>query len=247
MSQAGLAQADLDLLRQYDTPTICNVVEIFAVQPQTKGYMDGRIRACFPAMPPMVGYATTATWRAAYPAPSGGSYTSTFDTQVAHFGDLPGPPVVVFQDMDEPPAAASFGELMCATYQAFGAQGLITSGCARDLEQVRQLGFPAFSGGVNPSHGYGHISDLQGTVQVGGLTVKPGDLLHGDANGVASIPSAIAADVAHACAEFVAAEDLVLNYLKEGNLTPAGLAQAWAECKRQIQALTQRVQQKRGA
>ncbi|NKB68921.1 MAG: RraA family protein [Candidatus Latescibacteria bacterium] len=246
MSQAGLSQADLNLLRQYDTPTICNVVEIFALQSQTKGYMDGRIRACFPEMPPMVGYAVTATWRAAFPAPAGG-YMETFDAQVATFADVPGPPVVVFQDMNTPPVAASFGEIMCATYQAFGAQGLVTGGSARDLEQVRALGFPAFSDGVNPSHGYGHISDLQQPVQVGGLTVRPGTLLHGDANGVTAIPNAIAADVAHACGEYVAAEDIVLNYLKQGNPTPAGLAQAWAQAKAQIQALTERVQAKRKA
>ena len=67
MNNNQLSQADLDLLRKYDTPTICNVIEVFGVRPQTDGYMDARIRCCFPEMPPMVGYASTATFRSASP------------------------------------------------------------------------------------------------------------------------------------------------------------------------------------
>jgi len=52
MSTEGLSQEDLDLLRKYDTPTICNVIEIFEVRPRNAGYMDNRIKACFPEMPP---------------------------------------------------------------------------------------------------------------------------------------------------------------------------------------------------
>src|SRR5262249_43502521 len=50
--------ADLELLRKFDTPTICNVVELFELRPRTAGYMSGRIQACFPKLPPMVGYAS---------------------------------------------------------------------------------------------------------------------------------------------------------------------------------------------
>ena len=98
---AGLSQADLDLLRKYDTPTICNVIELFEVRPHNAGYMDARIRACFPELPPMVGYASTATFRSAAPARSGDVYTS-IDRQVEQFGELPGPAVVVFQDWTAP-------------------------------------------------------------------------------------------------------------------------------------------------
>src|SRR5690348_3938913 len=97
-----LSAADLNLLRQYDTPTICNVIELFEMQPRTAGYMDGRIRACFPEMPPIAGYAATATMRCAFPRTQGAVYSS-LDEQVAHFSDFPGPPIVVFQDLDDPP------------------------------------------------------------------------------------------------------------------------------------------------
>ena len=126
-----LSERSLALLREYDTPTICNVIELFAIRPRNTGFMDARIRACYPELPPAVGYAVTATFRAAFARPEGSSY-STLDEQVRRFDEVPGPPFVVFQDLDDPPAAATFGEVMCATYQAFGAVGLITSGAATD-------------------------------------------------------------------------------------------------------------------
>ena len=208
---------DLQALAKFDTPTICNTIELFEVRPRNAGYMDGRIRACFPEMPPAVGYAATATMRCALPKQEGDVYGS-LDEQVARFAELPGPAIVVFQDLDDPPVAATFGEIMCTTYQAFGAAGLVTSGAARDLDQVRRIGFPAFSNGVICSHGYSHIVDLHRTVRVGGLTIHAGDLIHADTNGVATIPLAIADQVADAAEEFVKAEAIVLDYLKTGSV-----------------------------
>lgn len=237
---------DLKLLAQFDTPTICNTIELFEIRPRTAGYADGRIRACFPEMPPLVGYAATATMRCALPKREGDVYGS-LDEQVARFAELPGPPVVVYQDLDDPPIAATFGEIMCTTYKAFGAAGLITSGGARDLDQVRRLGFPAFSNGAICSHGYSHIVDLHRTVRVGGLTVQPGDLIHADCNGVATIPLEIAADVAHAAAEFVAAENIVLDYLKAGKPGTAAFTEARKAMMAEQSALSKRVRAKRAA
>ena len=123
----AVSAADLQLLRQFDTPTVCNVVELFDRRLRHFGYMDARIRACFPALPPMVGYAATATFRSAA-TPAAGNVYSGLAEQVASFAEVPGPAVVVFQDIDSPVASATFGEVMCTTYKAFGAAGLITSG-----------------------------------------------------------------------------------------------------------------------
>src|SRR5436305_6771354 len=202
--------ADLELLRKFDTPTICNVVELFDVRPRTAGYMSQRIQACYPKLPPMVGYAATATFRSAAPPRSGNVYAGLGE-QVASFAELPGPAVVVFQDLDDPVASATFGEVMCTTYKAFGAAGLITSGAGRDLDQVEALKFPCFTAGTVCAHGYCHFPSLNVPVRVGGCMVHPGDLLHGDRNGVAIIAHAIASEVAHACAEYVAAETIVLD------------------------------------
>ncbi len=239
-SVPALSAADLDLLRRYDTPTICNVVELFDLHPRTAGYLDGRIQACYPKLPVMVGYASTATFRSAAP-PRGGNVYSGLDEQVASFADLPGPPVVVFQDLDSPVAAATFGEVMCTTYKTFGAVGLITSGAGRDLDQVEALDFPCFTAGTICAHGYCHVPSINVPVHVGGVMVQPGDLLHGDRNGVTVVPHAIASEVAHACADFMAAEAIVMDYLKGSAVTPKGFAQARAGCKDRIDALARRL------
>jgi 4-hydroxy-4-methyl-2-oxoglutarate aldolase len=237
---AALSAADLELLRRYDTPTVCNVIELFDLHSRTAGYMDGRITACFPKLPPMVGYASTATFRSAA-APRSGNVYSGLDQQVAAFAELPGPAVVVFQDLDNPIASATFGEVMCTTYKAFGAVGLVTSGAGRDLDQVEAIHFPCFTSGTICAHGYCHIPTINVPVHVGGVAIHPGDLLHGDRNGITLIPTAIASEVAHACAEFMAAESVVLDYLKGSHLTVRGFSEARVECKNRIDALAKRL------
>ena len=226
----------LDLLRKFDTPTILNVLELFDAIPRTAGYTDARIQACYPELPPMVGFAATATFRAAAPPRNGDIYAG-LAKQVEHLEAIAGPKVVVFQDLDDPPVAATFGEIMCSTYQAFGCVGLVTSGAGRDLDQVEALNFPCFTSGTIASHGYTQIVELGGPVRVGGVWINPGDLLHGDRNGIASIPLHLAEMLANACPAFVAAESVVLDYLKAGKPTASGYAVARAECQRRIAEL----------
>jgi regulator of RNase E activity RraA len=227
-------------LSQFDTPTVCNVIELFDARPYTAGYMDSRIRACFPRLPPMVGYAATATFRSAFPPARGTIYSSLSD-QVASFASLPGPAVVVFQDLDDPVAAATFGEVMCTTYKAFGAAGLISSGAGRDLDQVEALGFPCFTSGAICAHGYCHFADINVPVHVGGICIRPGDLMHGDRNGVTTIPHETAEAVAEACPEFMRAEAVVLDYLKGGSPDSGRYAAARNECRDRIEALARRL------
>lgn len=231
---------DLSRLIQFDTPTICNTIELFEVRPRNLGYMDGRIRACFPEMAPIAGYAATATMRCDAPKRDGDVYSS-LDEQVSRFAELPGTPIVVYQDLDDPCIAATFGEIMCSTYQAFGAAGLITSGAARDLDQVRRIGFPAFSNGAICSHGYSHIVDIHRAVRVGGVTIQPGELLHADANGVTTIPMSIASEIADAAAEYVKAEAIVLDYLKAGKPDPKAFGEARKAMLAEVAVLGRRV------
>ncbi len=200
-------------LAQFDTPTICNVIELFDHRPRNTGYMDGRIRCGFPSLKPMVGFAATASFRSDAP-PAGGDAYGSMQKQLEQFEGLDGPAVVVFQDLDDPPVSAVFGEVMCTTYQAFGSVGLVTNGGGRDLEQVAELNYPVFTGSTICSHGYCHMLHIGLPVRVGGLMVNTGDLLHGDANGVTNIPIEIAGEVADCAAEFLAAEDIMLSYLK---------------------------------
>jgi regulator of RNase E activity RraA len=237
----SLSRSTLKKLATFDTPTICNIIEIFEVRPRNAGYMNASIKANFPELPPMVGFAATASFRSDAP-PVGGDAYGSIQKQLEQFTQLPGPAVVVFQDLDDPPVAATFGEVMCSTYQAFGSPGLITSGAGRDLEQVRALKYPVFTGSTICSHGYCHMLHLGLPVRAGGITVRNGDLLHGDANGVTTIPPEIAAEVADIGDEFVASELVILEYVKSpGEKTLAEFNRRRQEFQRIVADLTQRV------
>jgi len=236
-----VSQDTLRKLARFDTPTICNVIELFDVRPRTEGYMDGRIQACFPELAAMVGFASTAVFRSSAP-PAGGDAYSDFIRQAEQFGDLPGPAVMVFQDTDDPPVGATFGEVMCSVYQGFGSVGLVTSGGGRDLLQVRQLDYPVFTGSTICSHAYCHLLHLGLPVRVGGLVVNQGDLLHGDANGVTNVPIDVADEVADAADQFVAAEKIVIDYARgPGEKTVEGLKAAREEFSAVVAKLRDRV------
>ena len=228
-------------LAEFDTPTICNVIELFDVRPRDAGSMDHRIRADFAEMPPMVGFASTAAFRSSA-APVGGDAYGSFGDQVATFEELPGPAVMVFQDLDDPAVGATFGEVMCSVYKAFGSSGLITSGGGRDLQQIRDIGYPVFTGSTICSHAYCHILHIGLPVHVGGLVVDQGDLLHGDLNGVTSIPTEIAAELVDVADEFIDAEKIVLDYVQgSGKKTPQGLREARNEFLAVAKKLRERV------
>ncbi len=236
----------LQKLAKFDSPTICNVIELFDVVPRNQGYMDQRVRSCFPELPPMVGFAATASFRADAP-PAGGDAYGSLEAHLESFADVPGPPVVVFQDLDDPAVAAVFGEVMCSSYKAFGSVGLVTNGGGRDLLQVRALDFPVFTGSTIVSHAYCQIMHIGLPVRVGGLVVSQGDLLHGDANGVTRIPPDIAAEVADVADEFIETENLIMNYVKaDGEKNVAEFSARTAEFKEAIGRLRQRVARPRG-
>ena len=212
-STPTLSAQVLDQLAGFDTATICNAIELFEIRPASDGFTDGRIRCCFPELPAIVGYAATATYRASEAPPTATSSRTVGDL-IESFGNLPGRAVVVFQDLDDPPAAAGFGEVSCTAYQAFGAQGLITSGAGRDLDQVRELNFPVFSSSTICAHGYSWLPSIGEAAEVGGITIAPGDLIHADANGITTIPFSLAGQIADVATKLADSERVLLDYLE---------------------------------
>lgn len=242
---AIITQSTLNGLALYDTPTVCNVIELFEVRPRHQGYMNDTIKSCFPEMPPMVGFAVTATFRSMQPPRQSDVYTGMVD-QIEAFANVSGPPVMVFQDLDQPVVSATFGEVMCTVYKSFGAQGLITSGAGRDLDQVEAIDFPVFTGGTICSHGYCHMPHLNVPVTVGGICIEPGMLLHGDRNGVTTIPMEIASEIPDACRELMRGEQIMLDYCRSGKqITPAGFAEALKAGKAVIDELGRRLRSHR--
>lgn len=231
----------LAALRQFDTPTVCNVIELFQVRPRNEGFLSREIQACFPKLPPMVGYATTATFRSAQPAREGDAYSNLVEQVERFMADVAAPRIVVFQDLDEPPAAATFGEVMCTVYKAFGCVGIITSGAARDLDQVEKLGFPCFASSIIASHGYCRIEKVNVPIVVGGVRIEPGDLLHADRNGVTTLPKDLVAEVALGCRKVMDAENEVLHYVQAESPTIDGLRAANQRCRARFAEIAKEV------
>ena len=238
----AVSRETLEKLAQFDTPTICNVIELFDVRPRNTGFMDGRIRAGFPGAAADGRFRLHGRVPQRGPAGRAATPTAASWTRSGSSRSLAGPAVMVFQDLDDPPVGATFGEVMCSVYKGFGSTGLITSGGGRDLLQVRALEYPVFTGSTICSHAYCHILHLGLPVRVGGLVVHQGDLLHGDANGVTGIPAEIAGEVADAAGEFCrSGEDRHRLRRGPGPKTIAGLAEARDQFTAALERLHRRV------
>ena len=229
----------LDKLRAYDTATICNVIELFELRPRNRGFMNQRVSAGFPELPPMVGFASTVTCRTVTEPPD--RQLAIVPDLISRWHELDGPAVVVMQNLDTQGAAAIFGDVLCNSFAAFGAVGLVTDGQGRDYAGIAPLRFPVFCDGIVCAHGYMHLLSLHEAVQVGGIVVQPNTLLHGDANGVTTIPGDIAADVADACAEYAQAEAVVIAAAQSGSASLADLRAAYAEMAGRIAKLHARL------
>lgn len=215
----------LAALKHYDVPTVANAIETFDVRPRSAGYMRPEIRCIFPDMEPMAGFAVTARVRAADAPLQGERSAANFDWWDFLLG-VPAPRVVVIEDLDEPPGVGAFwGEVQSNIHRALGCTGVVTNGGVRDLPEVRALGFHFFAQHVTVSHAYVRMLDFGGGVQVGGLTVETGDLIHADRHGVQLVPPSIAAEIPAAAARLREREHRIIDYCQSPQFTPQGLKQ----------------------
>jgi 4-hydroxy-4-methyl-2-oxoglutarate aldolase len=216
----------LEALKRYDSPTLSNAVELFDVRPRDEGYMSHEVRCLFPELGVMVGYAATATMRAR------GRGASDPEPLTAHVQEVPGPRIVVVQDLDEQPAhGALWGEVMATTFTALGCLGTVTDGSVRDIDEARTIGFHFFARAASVSHGYARVEGVGEPVTVGGLTVRPGDLLHADKHGVLLIPAEIAAELPAAADRVIAAEQEYIEWVRSPEFAPELLAERRAKMK----------------
>jgi regulator of RNase E activity RraA len=194
-SPQPLAPADFERLQRLDTPSVSNAIERFDVRTRNEGFIHGTARCVFPDHPPMLGYAVTAQVRTALQPIAPHHYYDQIDFW-AYLETMPAPHVIVLQDLDpEPGVGALFGELHAAVARSLHSVGCVTNGAVRDLQGVEALKFRLFAGGVSPTHAYAHIVHIGGAVEIGGLIIRPGDLLHADRHGVVSVPLSIAANI----------------------------------------------------
>lgn len=195
MTTNTLTQAQLDQLAGLDSSSVSNAIETFDVRLRNTGFTDCTVHCMFPEMPRIVGYAATARIRSSSPPMGSHNYYDRTDWW-NHILSIPAPRIVVAQDVDEHPGLGAFiGEVHANILSALGCVAVVTNGAVRGLPAMKAIGFQMFAGNVSVSHAYAHVFDFGGPVTVGRMKVQAGDLLHGDAQGVQTVPLEIAAKV----------------------------------------------------
>ena len=192
-----MTQHSADLLAElasFDTPGICNGLEVLDPAFTLYSYTKDFLMCSHPDRPARVGYARVAQIRTT--RAHGDDAATQKARRVAYYdyveaGD--GPKICVHQDMDGPNGiAACWGDVMANVHKSIGMVGVVTNGAIRDIPGMPD-GIQMLASGEKPSHGELHMVSLGGTVQVAGLMISDGDLVHMDRNGAAVIPHALAA------------------------------------------------------
>lgn len=177
----------ISYLKTIDTPTVCNAIETLDVRPGSENFTSNAVKCLYPELGSMVGYAVTAQMETVTKMePRDADITIQFYEAIEA---SPKPVVLVLQEIGGYREFASHsGDVMTTLVKNFGAIGLVTDCNVRDFEEVKALNFHTFAAGVSPSHVYCRIARVGVAVQIHGMTVRPGDIIHGDINGVVQVP-----------------------------------------------------------
>ena len=188
MNKTPPSKECLEQLRHYDTCTLANAIERLDVRPRNEGFIVGAVRCQFPKLAPVAGHAVTGRIRSSMPPVGGGWYYEQIDWW-RYLDTLPRPRIVVMQDSDPfPGTGAMFGEVHARICRALDCVAYVTNGAVRDIPGIEALGFQLFAGGLSVSHAYVHVIEFGQPIDIGGLRICSGDLLHGDVHGVHKIP-----------------------------------------------------------
>jgi regulator of RNase E activity RraA len=229
-----MAVIDMDLLeklKKYDTPTICNALEIVDPARRLTGFTVKPLVCPFPTLPPIVGYAKTATCRSTHAHEFDGKQAR--EQRIAYYeyiASKPAPGVVVIQDLDgaEVGFGAFWGEVMSTVHKGLGCLGVVTDGSIRDIDQWAP-GFQALAGSIVPSHAHVHLAGFGQEVRVAGMLVRSGDIVHADRHGAVTIPEAMAAKIPAACDLLTRKEAVILDMARAPGFNMAKLREALAK------------------
>lgn len=207
-----LSIEELEELRQFDSPTVYNAIDSFHIRPAVSGFTKPGLILRTPLEKPMVGYAVTAKVSARHPNPAAAANLEAYYDSMAK---VSAPTVAVIQDTDTEPIGLFWGEVQATSHLALGCVGTITQGGVRDLNEAGPLGFYFFSTQIMVARGNTHVDMWNCPVEICGLTVMPGDLIHADVHGAVIIPHEIAREAAEACRAAQKAELAVLTPCRE--------------------------------
>lgn len=187
MAERPFTLADLNILRQWDTPTICNGLELVAPERRAIGFTVEPMVAADRTFPPIVGLARTGLIRAKEP-PRGPIPSREAWYEYVEAAGLP--TIAVIQDIDDRPGFGAFwGEVQTTVHKGLGVLGCVTNGSFRDCDMLAP-GFQIIGGRIGPSHAYVHMVQFNCEANIFGMLVAPDDIIHADAHGAVVVPAA---------------------------------------------------------
>lgn len=182
-----LTYAELLKLKRWNTPTIYNGWEMITRHDTTKGHFNLRQTTDYmPQMGSMIGYAVTVVCEPSNPDHA--KSQTAWSEYRRYVASIPGPKIVVVQDLDAPHVGAFWGEVNSNVHRALGCVGTITDGCIRDVDEMNNAGFKALAAGTCVGHAFSTPVRWGVDVEVFGCPVHPGDLIHADKHGFLVIP-----------------------------------------------------------
>ena len=219
----------LETMRHCDTPTICNAIEVAQGRRGFADYTKATMLCSAPDDGPVVGFARTAKI-------AGRNSTNEPPEEIrarrmAYFRSMaagPRPAIAVVEDEDHPDCiAAWWGEVHSAVHKGLGMAGAITNGVMRDLGDL-EPGFPIIAGSIGPSHGHVHVREFGTRVEIFGLSINEGDLVHADRHGAVVVPPDVLPRLGAAIETLLSTEQIILGPARETGFDIEKLETAWA-------------------
>ena len=220
----------LELLRSVDTPTVCNAIEVAQGKRGFDCFTRGTMLCSDPNGGAMIGYARTAKIAALSPSTEAPEVIKERRMDYyKHMSEGPRPAVTVVEDLDYPNCIGAYwGEINTTVHKGFGINGALTNGVMRDLGDLPEE-FPVVAGSIGPSHGFVHVREIGTPVNIFGLTIHDGDLVHADRHGASIIPPQVVDELKEAIYKLLDTERLILEPARQENFDFEVFERAWAE------------------
>ena len=217
----------LNLLQSVDTPTVCNAIEVAQGKRGFNDFTRGTMLAS-DTKGVIVGYAVTAQIAAIEPPTEAVSVIR--ERRMSYYKAMSEnvkPSIAVVEDLDYPNCIGAFwGEVNTTIHKGFGMSGALTNGVMRDLGDMAK-GFPVVAGSIGPSHGFVHVRSVNQPVNIFGMNIKSGDLVHADRHGAVVVPTDVIDDLEGSIMKMQETERLVLDPARKKGFDFNAFEAAW--------------------
>lgn len=217
----------LNLLQSVDTPTVCNAIEVAQGKRGFNDFTRGTMLAS-DTKGVIVGYAVTAQIAAIEPPTEAVSVIR--ERRMSYYKAMSEnvkPSIAVVEDLDYPNCIGAFwGEVNTTIHKGFGMSGALTNGVMRDLGDMAE-GFPVVAGSIGPSHGFVHVRSVNQPINIFGMNIKSGDLVHADRHGAVVVPTDVIDDLETSILKMQQTERLILDPARKKGFDFGAFETAW--------------------